>query len=84
MKDLKAMLQHDDPEGPETKGNKADLRDRVQALVNVNQAATKFAAVAADRATLAPAVPAETMQTPCTTASDTSAAIHSAMAPIDG
>jgi hypothetical protein len=77
VKDLKAMLQHDDLKAPEAKGNKADIKDRVMALANVNQAAAKFAAVAADRATLAPPVPAETERAPCTAAS---AAIHPTMA----
>ena len=74
VKDLKALLQHDDPEAPEAKGSKADLKDRVLALASVNQAVARFAA---ERATLAPAVPAETQQAPCTAAP---AAIHPAMA----
>jgi hypothetical protein len=58
VKGLKAMLQHDDPKASEAKGKKAGLRDRVVALASVNQAASEFATVAAERATLAPAVPA--------------------------
>jgi hypothetical protein len=60
-----------------TKGNKAYLRDRVMALARVKQAAAEFYAMAADRATLVPAVPAETEQAPCTAAS---AAIYPVMA----
>jgi uncharacterized iron-regulated membrane protein len=77
IKDLKAMLQHDDPKAPEAKHNKADLKDRVMALASVNQAAVEFAAVAAARATLAPTVPPETEQAPYTASS---AAIHPVMA----
>jgi hypothetical protein len=59
------------------KGNKAYLKDRVMALASVNQAAAEFSTVVAERATLAPAVPAESKQAPCTAAS---AAIQPAMA----
>jgi hypothetical protein len=76
VKDLKAVLQHDDLKAPEVKGNKAELMDRVLALANVNQAAAEIAAVAAERATLVPTVPAETEQAPCPAAS---AAIHPTM-----
>jgi hypothetical protein len=77
VKGLKAMRQRDDPKAPEAKGTKADLRVRVLALASVNQAAGEFAAVAAERASLDPAVHAETEQAPCTAASTV---IHPAMA----
>jgi hypothetical protein len=66
VKDLKAMLQYDDPQAPEAKGNKADMKERVPALAGVKEEAHKFVSAAAERAVIANAV---SEQAPCVDAS---------------
>jgi hypothetical protein len=65
VKDLKAMLQHDDsPYAPEAKENWVHLGDRVLALAIVKEATPEFATAAPERATVAPAVHSDIEQAP--------------------
>jgi hypothetical protein len=68
------MLQYDDPEASEAKGNTADRKERVLALASLKEAAEKSVSAAAERAVVANAV---SEQAPCM---DASARIQTATA----